>query len=154
MQWTAVPCAPEPGLLSEGPVWDAHRQELLWVDITAGLIHRGALIARADGTGPPDVAPLCTLTLDRPVGAVAPCASGDLIAAAGTGFLTVGATGRAAPFAAPSLPSDGVRRRMNDAKCDPRGGCWPGRWRTTSPPARDPSTASTRTAASPPSSTR
>ncbi|MCX5408908.1 SMP-30/gluconolactonase/LRE family protein [Streptomyces sp. NBC_00335] len=121
MQWTAVPCAPEPGLLSEGPVWDAHRQELLWVDITAGLIHRGALIARADGTGPPDVAPLCTLTLDRPVGAVAPCASGDLIAAAGTGFLTVGATGRAAPFAAPSLPSDGVRRRMNDAKCDPRG---------------------------------
>ncbi|WP_406304514.1 SMP-30/gluconolactonase/LRE family protein [Streptomyces sp. NBC_00885] len=121
MRLTAVPCAPVPGRLSEGPVWDPHSEELLWVDITAGLIHRGTLVARDDGSGLPDVLPRVLLALGHPVGAVASCRSGTLLAAAGTAFLQVVDTGAPGEFARPALPDDGVRRRMNDAKCDPRG---------------------------------
>jgi sugar lactone lactonase YvrE len=31
------------GLLSEGPRWHEERQELLWVDILGGQMHRGTL---------------------------------------------------------------------------------------------------------------
>ncbi|WP_432127656.1 SMP-30/gluconolactonase/LRE family protein [Streptomyces sp. bgisy082] len=121
MRCKAVPCTPGPGLLSEGPVWDRHRRELLWVDITAGLVHRGGLVERGDGSGLPDVSLLATLDLGRHVGAVAPRASGGMIAAAGTDFLGVTEAGDHSPIAAPADADDGVRRRMNDAKCDPRG---------------------------------
>ncbi|MET9609606.1 SMP-30/gluconolactonase/LRE family protein [Streptomyces sp. NPDC006512] len=121
MQVTAVPCAPEPGRLSEGPLWHAERGELLWVDIPAGLVHRAPLVARDDGSGLPDLGPRTTLSLDRPVGAVALCASGGLLAAAGTTFLRVDDTGACGEFAAPALPEGGPPRRMNDAKCDPAG---------------------------------
>lgn len=121
MQLTAVPCAPEPGRLSEGPVWHAERGELLWVDIPAGLIRRAPLVAREDGSGLPDLGPGTTVSLDGPVGAVALCASGGLLAAVGTSFLRVDDTGVCGEFAAPVLPGDGTPRRMNDAKCDPAG---------------------------------
>ncbi|WP_121830988.1 SMP-30/gluconolactonase/LRE family protein [Streptomyces sp. S1] len=121
MRWNAVPCTPGPGLLSEGPVWDRNRGELLWVDITAGLVHRGVLVEREDGSGLPDVAPLTTFSLDRHVGAVAPRASGGLVAAAGTDFLNLTETGERSLIVTPVEDGDGVRRRMNDAKCDPRG---------------------------------
>ncbi|WP_369147821.1 SMP-30/gluconolactonase/LRE family protein [Streptomyces sp. R44] len=117
----AVPCSPLPGRLTEGPVWDARRQELLWVDIPEGLVHRAALV---DGEDVPDLAPLGTLRFDRPVGAALPCASGALLAAAGTSFLHL-ADGRpateAVELAAPVLPDDGLPRRMNDAAVDPAG---------------------------------
>lgn len=116
---TAVlPCMPAGGELSEGPVWDQRAQVLLWVDILAGLIHRAALTS---GAGGPDLRLLSTVVLDQPVGAVVPCASGGLLAAVGTSFRLAPAGGDFGEFAAPDLPSDGVRRRMNDAKCDPRG---------------------------------
>ncbi|GHI85500.1 SMP-30/gluconolactonase/LRE family protein [Streptomyces xanthophaeus] len=121
MRLTAAPCAPEPGRLSEGPVWHAGRSELLWVDITAGLVHRAPLVARDDDSGLPDLGPATTLSLDVPVGAVALCASGGLLAAAGTAFLRVDESGTCERFAAPAIPDDGTPRRMNDAKCDPRG---------------------------------
>ncbi|QGV77019.1 SMP-30/gluconolactonase/LRE family protein [Streptomyces ficellus] len=121
MRLTASPCTPEPGRLTEGPVWNAARHELLWVDITAGLIHRAALVAREDDSGVPDLGPTATLRLDRPVGAVTPCASGGLLAAAGTAFLRVDDTGAYAEVAAPAMADDGTPRRMNDAACDPGG---------------------------------
>ncbi|MFH8371490.1 SMP-30/gluconolactonase/LRE family protein [Streptomyces sp. NPDC018031] len=121
MRMTAVPCTPRPGRLTEGPVWDPRRQELLWVDITAHRIHRGRLVRRGDGSGPPDVLWQATLTLDRPVGAVAPCDSGVLVAAAGTAFVRLADAESSTEIAAPAVPEDGIRRRMNDAKCDPRG---------------------------------
>ncbi|MFE3670220.1 SMP-30/gluconolactonase/LRE family protein [Streptomyces goshikiensis] len=121
MYLTALPCAPGPGRLSEGPVWDAGRGDVLWVDITAGLVHRGELVDRDDDSGLPDLRLTATVELDRPVGAVAPCASGGLLAAAGTAFLRIDDAGAVTEYGAPVLPDDGTPRRMNDAKCDPRG---------------------------------
>ncbi|MFC8790631.1 SMP-30/gluconolactonase/LRE family protein [Streptomyces cinereoruber] len=117
---TALPCAPEPGRLSEGPVWDHRSQELLWVDITAGLVHRGALAPRADGTDLPDVHVRGTLRLEGTVGAVLPTWSGALLTAAGTSLITVTPSGTA-PVAILPVESDGAPRRFNDAACDPLG---------------------------------
>ncbi|MFH9726374.1 SMP-30/gluconolactonase/LRE family protein [Streptomyces sp. NPDC017254] len=117
----AVPCSPLPGRLTEGPVWDTRNQELLWVDIPDGLVHRAAL-THEDAR--PDLVAVSTLRFDRPVGAVLPCASGALLAAAGTSFLHL-EEGRpvaeAVELAAPVLPEDGLPRRMNDAAVDPAG---------------------------------
>ncbi|MFG2488658.1 SMP-30/gluconolactonase/LRE family protein [Streptomyces virginiae] len=121
MHLTALPCAPVPGRLAEGPVWHAGRGDLLWVDITAGLVHRAPLVARDDDSGLPDLGDRTTVSLDRPVGAVALRASGGLLAAAGTSFLRVDETGVATEFATPVVPDDGTPRRFNDAKCDPSG---------------------------------
>ncbi|WP_051781800.1 MULTISPECIES: SMP-30/gluconolactonase/LRE family protein [unclassified Streptomyces] len=121
MHLTALPCAPVPGRLTEGPVWHAGRADLLWVDITAGLVHRARLVARDDDSGLPDLGPRTTVGFDRPVGAVAPCASGGLVVAAGTSFLRVDEAGVVTEFAHPAIPDDGTPRRMNDAKCDPAG---------------------------------
>ncbi|MGW7318499.1 SMP-30/gluconolactonase/LRE family protein [Streptomyces sp. NPDC054865] len=121
MHLTALPCAPLPGRLTEGPVWHAGHGDLLWVDITAGLVHRARLVDRDDDSGLPDLGPGTTLSLDRTVGAVAPCASGGFLAAAGTSFLRVDDAGVVTPFAAPVIPDDGTPRRFNDAKCDPAG---------------------------------
>lgn len=121
MHLTALPCAPVPGRLTEGPVWHAGRGDLLWVDIPAGLIHRARLVDGDDDSGLPDLGPRRTVSLAGPVGAVAPCASGGLLAAAGTSFLRVDEDGVATEFAAPVVPDDGTPRRMNDAKCDPSG---------------------------------
>ncbi|WP_030552802.1 SMP-30/gluconolactonase/LRE family protein [Streptomyces exfoliatus] len=117
----AEPCSPQPGRLTEGPVWDPRRQELLWVDIPEGLVHRAAL---AHERARPDLTPLATLRFDRPVGAVLPCASGALLAAAGTSFLRLEEdrpVAEAVEVAAPALPDDGRPRRMNDAAVDPAG---------------------------------
>ncbi len=43
------------------------------------------------------------------------------MAAAGTDFLNLTETGGRSLIATPVTADDGVRRRMNDAKCDPRG---------------------------------
>ncbi|MFE5716360.1 SMP-30/gluconolactonase/LRE family protein [Streptomyces sp. NPDC056501] len=117
----AVPCSPLPGRLTEGPLWDDRRQELLWVDIPEGLVHRAAL---TDGEDGPDLALLATLRFDRPVGAVALCTSGALLAAAGTSVLRLAEdtpVAEAVALAAPVLPDDGLPRRMNDAAVDPAG---------------------------------
>ncbi|MFI9207941.1 SMP-30/gluconolactonase/LRE family protein [Streptomyces sp. NPDC053253] len=117
----AVPCSPLPGRLTEGPLWDDRRQELLWVDIPEGLVHRAAL---TDGEDGPDLALLATLRFDGPVGAVALCASGALLAAAGTSVLRLAEdspVAGAVALAAPVLPDDGLPRRMNDAAVDPAG---------------------------------
>lgn len=107
-------CSPRPGRLCEGPVWDDRTNELLWVDIPAGRIHRAAL---RDG----DLERRSTVAVGRRVSAVVPCASGGLIATAVDTFLHIADDATITEVATLSLPEDGVRRRMNDAKADPRG---------------------------------
>ncbi|WP_030314070.1 SMP-30/gluconolactonase/LRE family protein [Streptomyces flavochromogenes] len=117
----AQPCSPLPGRLTEGPVWDARRQELLWVDIPDGLVHRAALTHE---DAKPDLVAVSTLRLDRPVGAVQPCASGALLVAAGTSVLRLEEDcpiAEAVELAAPVMLEDGLPRRMNDAAVDPAG---------------------------------
>ncbi len=108
----------EPGLLSEGPRWDAERQELLWVDILGRGFHRATLTAG----GRPDQ--VRTMALDRHVGAVAPVASGGYVLAAGQGFLSVDENGSIRELAQPEAGH--VNVRMNDGACDPQGRFWAG----------------------------
>ncbi|GAB2511518.1 SMP-30/gluconolactonase/LRE family protein [Nocardia heshunensis] len=77
-------CAPPPGRLCEGPVWDPRTQELLWVDIRAGHIHRATLTGST-----PDLFLRTTIELDPPISAVLPCASGGLLATAGDAILRI-----------------------------------------------------------------
>ena len=39
----ATPASPSPAAHGEGPIWDAAAGELVWVDITAGLVRRGSI---------------------------------------------------------------------------------------------------------------
>lgn len=106
------------GLLSEGPRWHEERQELLWVDILACLLHRGRVVAD-------ELELLQTFTLDRPVGAVAPVVGGGYILAAGPGFLFVDEDGGVRELPQPAA-SHHPEVRMNDAACDFQGRFWAG----------------------------
>ncbi len=114
----AVACSATPGLLSEGPLWDPHRGELLWVDIIGALLHRAKL--GADGL----LADATSIRFDRHVGAAAPAAGGGYVLAAGTGFLFADATGSVRELAQPEAGRSDVR--MNDGACDQQGRFWAG----------------------------
>ena len=95
--------------LAEGPVWDVANRTLVWVDIHAGLVHRGN----------------ATLDVGQPVGAVAPRVGGGLVLALRDGFALMDADGESLEVVAavePDLP----RNRMNDGRCDPAGRFWAG----------------------------
>lgn len=113
----AKPWSEQPGLLSEGPRWHEERQELLWVDILAGELHRARLAN--DGA----LAELETFAIGRPVGAVAPALGGGYVLAAGQGFLFVDDSGAITELATASRRAD---VRMNDGACDPQGRFWAG----------------------------
>ncbi|MDP9184912.1 MAG: SMP-30/gluconolactonase/LRE family protein [Actinomycetota bacterium] len=101
--------------LGEGPTWDLVAQQLLWVDITAGVVHR---FDPATGkTGSIDVG--------QPVGAAVPTSSGRVALAVKDGFSIL------------DLVTEGVTRvadvevgvpetMMNDGKVDPAGRFWAG----------------------------
>jgi sugar lactone lactonase YvrE len=99
--------------LGEGPIWDVSEQALYWVDIPAHQLHR---LARP-WQDPPG--PHATWRIGEEVGAVVPRASGGLVLAARSGFLTFEpADGTIAPL----VPLDlGAGMRMNDGACDAAG---------------------------------
>lgn len=108
----AQPAAPEAHLLAEGPVWDAARDRVLWVDIEEGRILEGRL---RDG----DVEVLRTVVVDATVGAVVPCADGRLLVAGRSGLVVIGPDGRRT--AGPTILPPDAARRLNDGACDPAG---------------------------------
>src|SRR3954465_9040314 len=106
----AVPVTADAYQLAEGPVWDADRERILWVDIPAGRVHEGILV---------DGAVITTGQHDFPatVGAVVPARDGSLLVPAHDQLISVGASGRRV-LGAPLLPA-GQRSRFNDGGCDP-----------------------------------
>lgn len=111
-RWTAEPATDDSYELGEGPVWDAERERLLWVDITAGTVHEGRLDGRR-------VLPTRSRWLDRFTGAVVCARTGELLVAGTDALLTVGADGEVTP--GPSILRGGTGRRLNDGGCDPAG---------------------------------
>ncbi len=103
--------------LGEGPIWDAERQSLLWVDIDENEIHQ---FDPRTGT---DLA----VTVDAGVTAVAVRERGGLVAATLNGFAFVSMAGGVAEIETIAEPEAGAEgNRMNDGKCDPTGRFWAG----------------------------
>ena len=101
-------------VLGEGPVWDAARQRLLWVDIVAGAVHEGLLDVEA-GT----IRPTGSWSFEQSVGAVAVATGGDLLVAERETLTRVRLDRTRTPVArvlAPGSPS-----RLNDGAVDPAG---------------------------------
>ncbi len=101
--------------LGEGPAWDAAAHRLIWVDITAGLVHRFDPTTGHDESIP----------VGQPVGAAVPTTSGGMALAVRDGFALLDpATGRIEQVAEvePTVPET----LMNDGKCDAAGRFWAG----------------------------
>lgn len=96
--------------LGEGPVWDADRGRLLWVDIQAGAVHAGTL---DDGA----VVVTDRWVVDETVGAVVPAADGRLLVAGRTHLHVLRPDG--VLVSGPRVVPGG--RRLNDGACDPAG---------------------------------
>lgn len=101
--------------LGEAPSWDAEERLLIWVDITAGLVHRfDPVTGRDEG-----------FETGQPVGAAVPTTSGRLALAVRDGFRLLdpetGGTEPLAEIAATDPPT-----LMNDGKCDREGRFWAG----------------------------
>lgn len=103
--------------VGEGPVWDATRGILWWVDITAGVVLQHD---PRDGSHR-------TLPVGAAVGAVALRRDGRLMIALADELATLDPdTGRVESLAR-FAPGDRRPLRCNDGKCDPTGRFWVGR---------------------------
>ena len=98
--------------LAEGPLWDAPRERLLWVDIPAGAVLEGRVAG--------DRVEVCARTeFEGMVGAVAVAADGRLLVAAQEQLLVVRPDGTRAD--GPRIVPSGEARRLNDGATDPGG---------------------------------
>jgi sugar lactone lactonase YvrE len=101
--------------LGEGPVWDAHNNRLLWIDILKGDIHQYYFNTDEHRT----------FNINEFVGSIALRKTGTLVAAVQHGFVNIdldrGTVQRIANTEA-DLPNN----RFNDGKCDPDGRFWAG----------------------------
>lgn len=101
--------------LGEGPIWDARRSHLLFLDIMRGEVH----------TFDPSDGAHAIFEVGQPVGAITPSTRGDWVAAARDGFYRVNpTTGETALLAV--VEADQPDNRMNDGYCDPQGRFWAG----------------------------
>jgi sugar lactone lactonase YvrE len=112
MARAATPATTERFRLGEGPLWDAPRDRLLWVDIEGGAVVKGTL--DAGGITVTD-----RIAFDGMVGAVTVAADGTLLVAAQERLVVVHADGRRED--GPRVVPAGERRRLNDGKTDPAG---------------------------------
>ena len=109
--WIAAVASDEAYALGEGPVWDAYRERLLWVDIAAGVVHIGHI------TSGDRIVAGAAYHVDRTVGAVVCSKDGRLLVAGRTGLAVVDPDGTIT-HGMPLLPPSS---RFNDGKCDPSG---------------------------------
>lgn len=99
-------------LVVEGPVWDAARQTLIWVDILRREVHR-----YTPETGSDSLA-----RLPVTIGAARPRVGGGLVVAAGLGVAGYDEQSGELNW----LGCVDIGDRMNDATCDPLGRLWAG----------------------------
>jgi sugar lactone lactonase YvrE len=109
---TATPATSERFRLGEGPVWDAPRRRLLWVDIEGRTVLEGML----DGDA---VAVTNRIPFDTMVGAVAAATDGTLLVAAQEHLVVRRPDGTMED--GPRVVPAGERRRCNDGGTDPAG---------------------------------
>lgn len=101
-------------VLVESIWWDERTDEVVWVDITAGLLHRGRLDGAVDGSDDRVV------ELPPPVSAVQPAPGGGYVAALKDSVVLLDADGRIEREVAPLRHRhDGMR--LNEGKVDPFG---------------------------------
>lgn len=103
-----------PAILVESIWWDARTAELVWVDISAGTLHRGPLDGAVDGSDDR------VTELPPPLSAVQPRASSGYIAALGDRIVTLDEDGLIVETIA-KLDHAHAGLRSNEAKVDPRG---------------------------------
>lgn len=101
--------------LGEGPIWDAARRSLLFVDIMRGEVHE---FDPANGRH-------AIFEVGQPVGALAPTTRGDWMAAVRDGFVRLDPATGGTRLAA-IVEDDRPDNRMNDGYCDARGRFWAG----------------------------
>lgn len=101
--------------VGESPLWDAGSQELLWVDIPQGRVHRSDVSSGQSRS----------VNVGQPVGAVALRAGGGLIGALRDGFAFI-EPGTGAVELVASVERGVHANRMNDGKCDRVGRFWAG----------------------------
>ena len=102
-------------LLGEGPVWDAKRKAICWVDIINGVIHEFSVEQKIHKS----------TEVHQMIGSFAVCANGNFIAALQNGFAFIDRmNGNITMIADPEehLPNN----RFNEGKCDPQGRFWAG----------------------------
>ena len=95
--------------VGEGPLWDFTRQELVWIDVTQGLIHRLDPISNAHST----------LAIGMHIGAIALFNEDFWIAAVRDGFATISKKDGSLSYLSKVLFDETMR--FNDGKCDPAG---------------------------------
>ena len=101
--------------LGEGPSWDPETGRLIWVDITAEVVHRFDPASGHDER----------FEVGQPVGAAVPASDGRLALAVSDGFAFLDpATGGVERIA--DVEVDLADTMMNDGKCDPAGRLWAG----------------------------
>ncbi|TDN92023.1 SMP-30/gluconolactonase/LRE family protein [Microbacterium sp. BK668] len=104
----------EGALLPEGIWWDARTDEIVWVDIRRGTLHRGRLDGAVDGSDDRVVG------LPAPLGVVQPAAGDGYVAALRDSVILLDADGEIVrTVASVRHAHDGIR--FNDGKVDPFG---------------------------------
>ncbi len=112
---TAEVAVPAHCELAEGPVWDANSQQLLWVDILAGRVHRFDPVADTRSS----------FGVGCQIGAAGLTTAGRLVLALENGFALCDADGaNLERLHSPVI--DQALVRFNDGKPDPWGGFWAG----------------------------
>jgi len=112
---TAECIHPAQAVLGEGPVWDAARQLLWWVDIEKCELHCFDPATRSDRAWP----------IGERIGFAVLTARDDLVIGTGRGLARFAPeTGAVTAVANPERDVPG--NRFNDAKCDPAGRLWAG----------------------------
>lgn len=109
--------------LGEGPVWDVGAQELVWVDLVMGRVHR---FSPSMGTG-------SVLDLGSPVGAAGLRQDGGLVLAMVDRFSLTDGQGNVSDV--PDFSVDRATVRFNDGKVGPDGSFYAGtlHWEETEP---------------------